>query len=429
MTGGRGSGGGAGSVPGRLIAVVGPSGVGKDSVIEGLVARVAGLVRARRNDHAPPGGGGRCRRRRLRGHDAGGNSPAARGGGMPLPCAGRRRARPTASPKRNSHPRRRAGRDRQSFATGAFRRPVPPFAPSFCVLASVGRDPRRSRPGLDARGRERTRARSSRAGSRRDTGPLSGRTKGLTQWLYAPANDGKLRTTPCAAAGRALGNRPPCEPDLPGKPPEQLRDDPRDDSFRTRASCCPASATGSVVIRDGVIAAVDTGLPCRPAREDCEAHGWHPGLWSLHTDNLERHMEPCRGVDWPHPAASFAHDAKLGRPAAITTVFDAMRVGSITARPHGLTAPTRGRLHNGDCWRCASAGALPESAIFLHLRARKFCIGDARSRNLRSSAPTGPCGHREPDDHTATAPPVNRYLPSLQAPYASSRQGYPTTSS
>ncbi len=44
--------------PGRLIAVVGPSGVGKDSVIDALVARVPGLCRVRRVVTRPEGAGG-----------------------------------------------------------------------------------------------------------------------------------------------------------------------------------------------------------------------------------------------------------------------------------------------------------------------------------------------------------------------------------
>jgi len=44
--------------PGRFIAVVGPSGVGKDSVISGLCAAVPGLLRARRVVTRDPDAGG-----------------------------------------------------------------------------------------------------------------------------------------------------------------------------------------------------------------------------------------------------------------------------------------------------------------------------------------------------------------------------------
>jgi alpha-D-ribose 1-methylphosphonate 5-triphosphate diphosphatase len=61
---------------------------------------------------------------------------------------------------------------------------------------------------------------------------------------------------------------------------------------------------------------------------DCGGDIVAPGLIELHTDNLERHIQPRPSVDWPHNAAILAHDAELAG-AGITTVFDAMRVGSI----------------------------------------------------------------------------------------------------
>ena len=83
---------------------------------------------------------------------------------------------------------------------------------------------------------------------------------------------------------------------------------------------------GHLVIRDGLIADFGAG----PHAEGLDMGGDYlaPGLIELHTDNLERHIRPRPGVDWPHDAAILAHDAELAT-AGITTVFDAMRVGSI----------------------------------------------------------------------------------------------------
>lgn len=82
---------------------------------------------------------------------------------------------------------------------------------------------------------------------------------------------------------------------------------------------------GSLVLRDGAIAEI--GEPTASGI-DCEGDFIAPGLIELHTDNLERHIQPRPGVDWPHSAAIAAHDAELAG-CGITTVFDALRVGSI----------------------------------------------------------------------------------------------------
>lgn len=86
--------------------------------------------------------------------------------------------------------------------------------------------------------------------------------------------------------------------------------------------------TGAVVVRDGVIKHVDVGGAVPPGAVDCEGDYLSPGLIELHTDNLERHMKPRPGVDWPHRAAIVGHDRELAG-TGITTVFDAIRVGSI----------------------------------------------------------------------------------------------------
>lgn len=83
---------------------------------------------------------------------------------------------------------------------------------------------------------------------------------------------------------------------------------------------------GSLVVRDGVIAEIDRGHS--RTGEDLGGAYLAPGMIELHTDNLERHMQPRPGVKWPLKAAVIAHDAELAS-VGITTVFDAMRVGSI----------------------------------------------------------------------------------------------------
>ena len=91
-----------------------------------------------------------------------------------------------------------------------------------------------------------------------------------------------------------------------------------------------------------------------------------PGLIELHTDNLERHIQPRPKVDWPHDAAILAHDGELAS-CGITTVFDAMRVGS------HVDGPSRGfgRYARGlalELLALRAAGALKIRHL-LHLRA------------------------------------------------------------
>ncbi len=57
-----------------------------------------------------------------------------------------------------------------------------------------------------------------------------------------------------------------------------------------------------------------------------------PGLVELHTDQLENHYRPRPGVFWNPMAAIQAHDAQLAT-SGITTVFDALRIGSDVEMP------------------------------------------------------------------------------------------------
>lgn len=85
---------------------------------------------------------------------------------------------------------------------------------------------------------------------------------------------------------------------------------------------------GSVRLSGGRIAAIDHGAAVPADAIDCGGDLVMPGLIELHTDNLERHMQPRPKVNWPHMSAIVAHDAELAS-VGITTVFDALRVGSI----------------------------------------------------------------------------------------------------
>jgi len=82
---------------------------------------------------------------------------------------------------------------------------------------------------------------------------------------------------------------------------------------------------GSVVIRDGLVSAIDTGRA--GSGEDMDGDYLIPGLVELHTDHLEQHYSPRPGVVWDSIAALQAHDAQVAA-SGITTVFDCLRLGS-----------------------------------------------------------------------------------------------------
>ena len=83
---------------------------------------------------------------------------------------------------------------------------------------------------------------------------------------------------------------------------------------------------GTLVVKDGLIHAMDQGKSQVKSAEDCNGAYLGPGLIELHTDNLERHIQPRPAVNWPLNHALKAHDTELSA-CGITTVFDAMRVG------------------------------------------------------------------------------------------------------
>ncbi len=88
---------------------------------------------------------------------------------------------------------------------------------------------------------------------------------------------------------------------------------------------------GTLLLRDGLIAALDEGASRLPQAQDLGGDYLLPGLVELHTDNLEKHMSPRPGVDWPSTSAVLTHDAQIVA-AGITTVFDALAIGDINPR-------------------------------------------------------------------------------------------------
>ena len=124
--------------------------------------------------------------------------------------------------------------------------------------------------------------------------------------------------------------------------------------------------SGSVQVRGGMIVSVDDGATVVSGAIDCEGDYLAPGLIELHTDNLERHMQPRPAVHWPSQAAIINHDAELAS-TGITTVFDAMRIGSIKSDAKSSYSQYA-REASRVLLDLRGAGALRISH-FLHLRA------------------------------------------------------------
>lgn len=122
---------------------------------------------------------------------------------------------------------------------------------------------------------------------------------------------------------------------------------------------------GGLIIRDGFIAEIIEGTAVPAGAEDAMGDLVIPGLIELHTDNLERHIQPRPKVDWPHAAAILAHDGELAS-VGVTTVFDAMRVGSIPNAKARYLKYARNLA--SELWELREAGALRINH-YLHLRA------------------------------------------------------------
>ena len=122
---------------------------------------------------------------------------------------------------------------------------------------------------------------------------------------------------------------------------------------------------GQVTISNGMITQISEGDHIPAGALDCGGGLVLPGLIELHTDNLERHIEPRPAVRWPHFPALLAHDAELAS-TGITTVFDALRVGSLKTGNGAYSEYARGLAD--DLLAVRAAGHFRISH-FLHLRA------------------------------------------------------------
>jgi alpha-D-ribose 1-methylphosphonate 5-triphosphate diphosphatase len=120
---------------------------------------------------------------------------------------------------------------------------------------------------------------------------------------------------------------------------------------------------GTLVLRDGIIAEVQPGRSQAPGAIDLNGDHLIPGVIDVHTDNLERQVQPRAQARWPSRSAFLSHDAQTAA-AGVTTVLDALCLGDL-----GFDAERTATFINGvtDLDALAPTGLL-KSEHFLHLR-------------------------------------------------------------
>lgn len=120
---------------------------------------------------------------------------------------------------------------------------------------------------------------------------------------------------------------------------------------------------GTLVIRGGLIADVQPGRSNLAGAEDLGGDHLIPGIIDVHTDNLERQVQPRATARWPSRSAMLAHDTQTAA-AGVTTVLDALCLGDL-GFDVGRTQTFREGVADLDA--LAHTGLL-RSEHFLHLR-------------------------------------------------------------
>lgn len=120
---------------------------------------------------------------------------------------------------------------------------------------------------------------------------------------------------------------------------------------------------GTITLRGTKIADIAEGRSHAPSAIDCDGDTIMPGVVDLHTDNLERQVQPRLTARWPSRSAMLAHDAQCAA-AGVTTVYDSLCLGDL-----GFDESRMRTFRDGvaDLEALAGTGVL-KSEHFLHLR-------------------------------------------------------------
>jgi alpha-D-ribose 1-methylphosphonate 5-triphosphate diphosphatase len=120
---------------------------------------------------------------------------------------------------------------------------------------------------------------------------------------------------------------------------------------------------GTIVLRGDRIHEVQPGRSHLASAEDLGGDHVIPGIVDVHTDNLERQVQPRATARWPSRSAMLAHDTQTAA-AGVTTVLDALCLGDL-GFDTGRTQTFREGVEDLDA--LAHTGLL-KSEHFLHLR-------------------------------------------------------------
>ena len=120
---------------------------------------------------------------------------------------------------------------------------------------------------------------------------------------------------------------------------------------------------GTIVLDGTMIASIHEGRSTDPSAIDLDGDTLMPGVVDLHTDNLERQVQPRSNARWPSRSAMLVHDAQCAA-SGVTTVMDALCLGDL-----GFDKDRRQTFLDGvvDLDALADTGLL-KAEHFLHLR-------------------------------------------------------------
>ena len=121
--------------------------------------------------------------------------------------------------------------------------------------------------------------------------------------------------------------------------------------------------SGTIVMRGETIADIQAGRSHASNAIDVGGDTLIPGVVDVHTDNLERQVQPRSLARWPSRSAMVAHDAQCAA-AGVTTVLDALCLGDLGFDKERIKTFQDGVI---DLDALTAAGLL-KSDHFLHLR-------------------------------------------------------------